>query len=355
MTVTAHPEAGRAGAPPPARPLRVLAHVHFAPPLECAGSEIMLHNILRCLIAAGHEARVICDTGDDRVYRGVEITALHWRNRDARTRLLRELYGDADVVITHLDRTYDAIKWAKQCSPPRPLVHLIHNHRQMKHWRLTVRSCALAVFNSAWVQQHNELDWRGRWVVVHPPLLPDEYATTPGDAITMVNLTPTKGVATFYALAERNPDRQFLGVIGGYYRDQHVIRDDLPNVEIVDNTANIRDDVYRRSRIVLMPSDYESWGLVAVEAICSGIPVIAHPTLGLRESLGDAGIFCDRADTDAWQVAIEALDDHDTYTAAGAKAKARADELGELTRHEMTRFESALQAVIAGEPVGSPA
>ncbi|MFI1769152.1 glycosyltransferase family 4 protein [Streptomyces sp. NPDC020800] len=62
----------------------------------------------------------------------------------------------------------------------------------------------------------------------------------------------------------------------------------------------MREHVYSRSRVMLMPSLYESWGRVAVEAFASGIPVIAHPTPGLVESLGEAGIFAYRDDLNAW-------------------------------------------------------
>ena len=73
-----------------------------------------------------------------------------------------------------------------------------------------------------------------------------------------------------------------------------------------------------------MPSDYESWGMVGVEAMHSGIPVIAHPTPGLRESLADAGTFIDRGDVDAWEAAIRRLyDDEDAFT----RARKRAGEL----------------------------
>jgi hypothetical protein len=100
-----------------------------------------------------------------------------------------------------------------------------------------------------------------------------------------------------------------------------------PNVTLAANTPRIRDEVYARTRILLMPSEYESWGRTGVEAMASGIPVIAHPTPGLRESLGDAGIFVDRDDTAGWADAIAELSDPDVYAQVSRRAAARAREL----------------------------
>jgi glycosyltransferase involved in cell wall biosynthesis len=69
----------------------------------------------------------------------------------------------------------------------------------------------------------------------------------------------------------------------------------------------MRDDVYARTRVLLMPSERETWGRVGVEAMCSGIPVIAHPTEGLRESLGVAGMFVDRDDVAGWVRTVHKL------------------------------------------------
>jgi glycosyltransferase involved in cell wall biosynthesis len=113
-------------------------------------------------------------------------------------------------------------------------------------------------------------------------------------------------------------------VVGGY--GEQIIRDDLPNMEIVPHTPGDRmaKDVYARTKILLAPSAYESYGRVAVEAMCSGIPVIAHPTPGLLESLGDAGTFCDRDDLDAWEAAIRSLSTPNVYRTASKAASARA-------------------------------
>ena len=57
----------------------------------------------------------------------------------------------------------------------------------------------------------------------------------------------------------------------------------------------------------------ESYGRVAVEAACCGIPTIAHPTPGLVESLGEAGIFVDRNDHARYAAEIERLMSDDLY------------------------------------------
>ncbi|TVM33450.1 glycosyltransferase family 1 protein [Oceanidesulfovibrio marinus] len=45
--------------------------------------------------------------------------------------------------------------------------------------------------------------------------------------------------------------------------------------------------VYAAVDTLVMPSRWEAWGLVAVEALCSGTPLIASSCLGLRESLAN--------------------------------------------------------------------
>lgn len=121
------------------------------------------------------------------------------------------------------------------------------------------------------------------------------------------------------------PDVQFLGVKGGY--DGQIIKKGLPNLTYVDNTPYIQS-MYAKTDILLVPSKEESWGRVAVEAMSSGIPVIAHPTPGLLESCGTAGIFCNRNDISAWVREIRKLkDDAEWRRSVSEKCLERAKEL----------------------------
>ncbi len=90
----------------------------------------------------------------------------------------------------------------------------------------------------------------------------------------------------------------------------------------------MRDDVYAKTLILLMPSKVEAYGMVGLEAMCSGIPVIAHPTPGIMEALGDAAIYIDRRDHAEWIDTVRTLvTDPLAWARASAHAHARADRL----------------------------
>lgn len=59
---------------------------------------------------------------------------------------------------------------------------------------------------------------------------------------------------------------------------------------------------------LLLPSDYESFGLAALEAMASGVPVVASDVGGLRELLTpECGFLCDRNDIAAYTAALGRL------------------------------------------------
>ncbi|HEU4796945.1 MAG TPA: glycosyltransferase family 4 protein, partial [Pyrinomonadaceae bacterium] len=84
------------------------------------------------------------------------------------------------------------------------------------------------------------------------------------------------------------------------------------NIEWMAHTPDIRN-VFRKTKVLLMPSDYESFGRVGIEAACCGIPTVAHPTDGLKEAFGDAGIFIDRNEIAAWFNEVQRLMTDDVY------------------------------------------
>jgi glycosyltransferase involved in cell wall biosynthesis len=225
-------------------------------------------------------------------------------------------------------------------------VHLVHNERQLRRYNVDPDRTPLVMFNS--ISLAGAVGWPGRSIVVRPPVFAEDYRVEQtGTAITLVNLMQSKGAGTFFELARAMPDREFLAVVGAY--GLQVTPGDVPNVTFLPTQTDARE-IYRRTRVLLMPSEYESWGRVGIEAAASGIPTIAHPTPGLLESLAGAGTFVDREDLDGWVDAIEGLDLPYRYAWMSLQARRRSEELDPT--EDLDRLEEALVRVVEEHRAG---
>jgi glycosyltransferase involved in cell wall biosynthesis len=273
-------------------PLSITVYVHMYPPIHCAGSEVTVHAALRALAARGHDVKVIADrTPESYEYEGVKVFALPKTQFHHST--VREIAADADILMTHLDNT--SLAMGLHVDLQKPLVHWIHNHAQLGYWNVPPFKAQLVVFNTHWIAANEKWKgqpWPGRSIVIHPVIEPEKYRCKPGTKITFCNPTEGKGVYTVHKIAEAMPDYEFL-IVEGIYGEQvappHLNEEweaRHPNIEHMRNTPDFRE-VLRKTKVLLMPSNYESFGRCAVEATCAGIPVVVHPTQGLWEALGD--------------------------------------------------------------------
>ena len=326
--------------------MRVLARLHAYPLTHCAGAELVAHELLKALAGRGHDVQVWLTqyTGQRKPYvlDGVEVipaaSAHDWGREVA----------SAGAVISHLESAASAAASARGWG--RPLVVLCHNTFEPTFRAIGAGSTALAVYNSQWMRReadawfttHPKAARPASEIVVRPPVRAADYAATPGGLITLVNLYDRKGGHVLWELAERMPGHKFLGVRGAY---GHQVVGDAPNVEVIGHVPapDMAQVVYGRTRVLIMPSVYESWGRTAVEAIASGIPVVASPTPGLRESLGKAGIFVDRDDIDGWVAALTALDDPQAWHKASAAATRRSKRLDSAA--DLARWCAAVEAL----------
>lgn len=327
--------------------MRALFMTHAYIPHTGAGAEVAAHGLLRALAAAGHTVDVLLseNRGPAEPYEldGVRVwpfvdtgDPFRWVGESATDR--------ADVIVSQLQNT---IRAAVLASIHRiPHVHLIHN--DMAHTRNQVARgpANLVVYNTRWVRASIEARLADvpRGIVVHPPVRAADFGgVTVGDCVTQVNLfAETKNPGLFYRLADRFPDRAFLAVLGAYGVQD--VRE-RPNVEFVGPfpPAEMAGQVYARTKVLLQPSTYESYGLVSVEACAAGVPVIASCAPGLAEALGAHGTCVDVADVDAWEAELRKLLSPRGFAAGVKRAKAVAAAL--TTEADLTRWVTELEHV----------
>lgn len=302
--------------------------IHLYPPVHNCGSELMAHQISKFLISKGHTVKVLLHQANKHKIKN----PYEWEGVTVFPPTVKEdLYRNCDVILTHLEYTNESI-WAARRNKKR-VVHFVHN--DIPYQSIKDAPEADVVYNSKWIQE--KLNYHNRSMVVEPPCDYRHYDVNENpeksEYITLINLDWNKGGEVLQKLAKALPDKKFLGVQGSYSADDNGQFLNQPaNVKVVPNTPDILS-VYRQTRVLIMPSMYESWGRTATEAMCSGIPVVASATPGLMENLGEAGLFVhDRDDIDQWIRWIKRLDDKKFYSQVSAKAKKRSRELDPIEK-----------------------
>lgn len=328
-----------------------------------AGAETTMHDLLRAMVEDGWEAEVILSREDPGVTEpygidGVKVTPYQDR------RQIIPVAMKSDLLISHLENSERVAVVGQKYNVPT--VQVVHNNMEITKNYATY-PWNILVFNTDWVAE----DFRasmGRQLngkhlsVVHPRVDTSRYVLTPqkgsqGDYITLVNLWDGslrgkngKGAHTFYEMARRYPNKKFLGVLGGY--GEQSIKD-LPNVTILPHTSNMVEDVYSKTRILLMPSRYESFGRVAVEGAACGIPTIASPTPGLMEAMGAGwGFYAEPDDYETWYQHIMTLSDGRRWRSASSRAKDQADYWYRRQPYELEEFlEKARSVAFIGKQI----
>lgn len=309
--------------------MKILSIVHAYPPEHGSGAEWMLHAMHKDLIAHGHEVKCQAHRLKNPVdFDGVRVT--------------KEITSDdmrwADVILTHLGSTGRALNLASQFG--KPLVWIAHNTH--KYGIISAKKKGIhIVYNSHYVKGETERHYKQHpSIICRPPIDIDHYKVkTKRTHITLINYNDLKGGVHLASIAGKMRDRKFLAVKGAY---GDMVEDQPGNVEKMPNMADIRA-AYRKTKILIMPSRYETWGRTAAEAMCSGIPVIAHPTPGLKECLGEAGRFVPFHHLPSWIEAIEKVEA--SYDEWSKKAILRAQEIGKQTEADLKTFRDYLTSI----------
>lgn len=265
---------------------------------------------LEHLAAAGHDCRVVCAplesaTESSRsVQKGVAIFSV--KDLIARRTILSEeirSFQPDFVLVSSEDLSHLLLREAYGAAPDR-LIYLAHTPQFFPFgpasWNpdpkaaAIVRGARAIVAIGRHMQGYIRESLGCEATVIHPPIYGSppfaRFGSYEDGWILMINPCIVKGIEILLQLAQCFPGLQFAALKGwGTTRRDLAALGSLPNVTVLDSVGNI-EEVLAKSRVLLVPSLwYEGFGLIAMEAMLRGLPVIASDSGGLAEAKQGTG------------------------------------------------------------------
>lgn len=283
---------------------------------------------LRHLLSAGHDVRVVCAAPAEKKDPNVErldsggLPILSVRDLARRASLLSDEIRAVEpdwVLVSSEDLSHTLLREVHKVASDR-LVYLAHTpqfypfgpaswHRDEEATRIVRHAAgvvAIGRHTAAYIERHC-----GRPAeVVHPPVygLPPfaRFGSFESGMVLMINPCAVKGISIFLALAGRFPEVEFGALHGwGTTSVDRIAIARHSNVRLLTAVANI-EEVLSCSRLLLMPSLwYEGFGLIAMEAMLRGLPVIASDSGGLVEAKQGTGFVIPVRGIEQWRPAFD--------------------------------------------------
>jgi glycosyltransferase involved in cell wall biosynthesis len=285
----------------------VVCLVQNYPPVCLGGAEFAAHNFNKLLLSHGYSVRVFLLTNENypTVFEGVPITVVQnftqvpvdsntilisqlWAAKCAHT--LFEMKNPALYIecIHYVDRT---VLWPYPWTAKKN-IHYVFNSQDTRRLALEI---------AGWLEStpHSVIPPLCVSGFVQVRTQPEKYPW-----ITLVNFSEDKGASIFNGLAERDPEHAYVAVRGSHGSQC------VPNshVTLLEPTLDM-ESVYAQTRILVVPSTYETWSMVASEANARGIPVVASDAIpALKENCGDAALYVERMDHSGWLAAFKTIE-----------------------------------------------
>ena len=250
--------------------------------LRARGVTIREHDGVDVLSLAGVEVHAVADPA---------------RLRGELARCIRELAPDRVLVSTE-DPGHNLLDVAVATAADR-VIYLVHTPTFLpfgpqaffpsaRRSEIVARVPSIITVSQAtarYIHEHSGLHAHvGAFPVWGPPPYP-QLAQHDRGYVTLINPSAVKGIAIFLQLARELPDVAFAAVPtwGTTERDLEALRAQ-PNVTLLEPVDDI-DKLFAVTRVLLVPSVWhEAFGLVVVEAMLRGIPVLASDAGGLPEA-----------------------------------------------------------------------
>lgn len=276
------------------------------PPVVLAGAEFAAHRLNKWLLTQGHTVTVYIQSRDTypAEFEGVSIKSLNlydcytmnlpqntilvsqlWATRIAHSLWDRNVHCKYVEFVHYVDRTViSPYPWTSR------EFTMIYNSQDTKRRALEIGS---------WLTSKPSY-------VIPPFVEPvsSEPSSSRADWITLVNFSKDKGADIFNRLAEKDTTRKYVGIKGSHGAQE------TPHsaVELLNPTLDM-ESVWKNTRILVILSTYETWSMVATEAMQRGIPVVCADHIpALKENCEDAAIYVDRQNIDACIAAFQTIE-----------------------------------------------
>jgi len=265
---------------------------------------------LEHMAAGGHDCLVVCSALESAadssrsLQQGVSILSVKDLVR-RRTILSEEIqsFRPDHVLVSSEDLSHLLLREAYSAAPDR-LIYLAHTPQFYpfgpaswnpdKKAADIVRSARAIVAIGFHMQRYIRQSLGCEAIVIHPPIYGSppfaRFGSIDKGWILMINPCVVKGIEIFLGLAQAFPRLPFAALKGwGTTQDDLRALASHTNVTMLESVANI-EEVLSKSRLLLMPSLwYEGFGLIAMEAMLRGLPVIASDSGGLAEAKQGTG------------------------------------------------------------------
>jgi glycosyltransferase involved in cell wall biosynthesis len=297
--------------------------LHVINSLAGGGAEKLLTQLLPKLREKGIEVEVLLLTGSEN-----ELTAILAQNgiavRYSRSKRLYspvqvlsiyKLLKSFEIIHAHLFPAFLWVAIAVLLLPKKAAIYTEHSttNRRRKHSPLKlidllaygryakivcisrgVRDSLVDYLRSTEAKSiviHNGIDLRRFTAGANPGLTQEQGLLV----VCVANLLHGKGHDVLIRAISLLPDEVHAAIAGRGPLEERLrgLARDLGVLERVHFLGYIEEvsSIYKDARVCVIPSLWEGFGMVAVEAMASGVPVVASRIPGLSEVVGEAGVL----------------------------------------------------------------